>query len=528
VGSDGAQVSPLDVAIIGGGMAGGTLARQLALRMPDLAIGLFERSDAAPHKLGESMVELSSNYFVRKLGLSSYLYDRQYPKNGLRFFFDSAELDRPLEVMSEIGSEALPFHPAFQIDRATLDADLREMNARAGVRVRTGVRVHDLVLGENGAAHHFSVSDRSGAARFAARWVVDASGRTRMIAKQRGLHEPERELANASAWGRFEGVADVDALGSGDFRSRVRHTSRRLSTLHFLRDGAWVWLIPLRGGVTSVGIVCDAAQYRPQWRTPEGLLAMLREQCALGELLADAKAVDTGAYTQLAYRTKQFFSRDRYGLIGEAACFTDPFYSPGADFIALENDMLCDLVERDHRGESLDAVGERAALYDAFLRMRQDATLRLYRGQYGLLGSYELCKLKWDNDVGAYYNLWVDAYMRDLHLDEAWLRGQVAQGPFILRALENFAAMFSKLELELRKRGDYCARNAGEWNTGRDCLWFMGEVGQPREEARVLELTEEIFQRVWSRAVALYEGRSAPREPARKPLASFMGRRPLL
>ncbi|MCA9512425.1 MAG: tryptophan 7-halogenase [Myxococcales bacterium] len=516
------------MAIIGGGMAGGTLARQLALRMPDLHVGVFERTDEAPHKLGESMVELSSNYFVRKLGLSSYLYDRQYPKNGLRFFFDSPSLDQPLAAMSEIGSEALPFHPAFQIDRATLDADLRAMNARAGVRVRTGVRVHDVALGEGGEPHRFTATGRDGAERFEARWLLDASGRTRVVAKLRGLHEPEPGLANASAWGRFEGVADVDALGDGAFRERVRHTTRRLSTLHFLREGAWVWLIPLRGGVTSVGIVCEAARWRPEWRTPEGLLGMLREQRALAELLADAKAVDTGAYARLAYRTKRFFSRDRWGCTGESACFTDPFYSPGADFIALENDMLCDLVERDRAGESLDAVGARADLYDAFMRMRQEAALRLYRGQYGLLGSYELCKLKWDNDVGAYYNLWVDAYMRDLHLDEAWLRGQLAQQPFVLRALDNFAALFAKVEAEVRRRGTYHARNAGEWNNGRDCLWFMGEVGQPRDEARVLALTEEIFQRVFARAAALHDEGRAPASRPPRALASFLGPKPLL
>ena len=52
-------------------------------------------------------VELASNYFTRKLGLTSYLYERQLPKNGLRFFFDGPELDTPLEEMSEMDREVL-------------------------------------------------------------------------------------------------------------------------------------------------------------------------------------------------------------------------------------------------------------------------------------------------------------------------------------------------------------------------------------------------------------------------------------
>jgi len=517
----------LGVAILGGGMAGGLLARQLERRLPGLTIGLFERSESAPYKLGESMVELASNYFVRKLGLSSYLYDRQYPKNGLRFFFDSPELDQPLESMSEIGSESLPFHPAFQIDRSTLDADLRRMNAERGVQVRTGVSVRDLVLGSGGEPHRFTAVAPDGETRYRARWVIDATGRTRTIAKQQKLQEPEHELANASVWGRFEGICDIDALTGDSFRERVRHTSRRLSTLHFPREGGWAWFIPLRGGVTSVGFVCEASMYRPELRTQDGLLAFLREQRAMATLLENAKPIDVGAYTHLAYRTKRFFSGDRWGCTGESACFGDPYYSPGADFIALENDMLTDLIAADHAGAEFDAVAERAELFDAFMRMRQEATLRLYRGQYGLLGSYDACKLKWDADVGAYYNLWVDAYMRDLHLDERWLRAQVAQGPFILRALDHFADLFRKVEAELRRRGEYHARNRGEYSDGRDCLWFMSEVGQPRDDARVLEITEEIFNRVWHRGLDLLDGGSPAEPRRRKPLAAFMGRRAL-
>ena len=49
----------LGVAILGGGMAGGLLARQLSRALPDLTIGLFERSEEAPYKLGESMPAMS-------------------------------------------------------------------------------------------------------------------------------------------------------------------------------------------------------------------------------------------------------------------------------------------------------------------------------------------------------------------------------------------------------------------------------------------------------------------------------------
>jgi flavin-dependent dehydrogenase len=429
--------------------------------------------------------------------------------------------------MSEIGSESLPFHPAFQIDRGRLDSDLAEMNARDGVVVRRGASVRDVRVGSDGQPHRFRVVGAEGDTEVSARWVVDASGRGRVLAKALDLQLPEPDLQNAAAWGRYEQVADVDDLASAprSFRSRVRHTSRRLSTLHFVHRGYWIWFIPLRGGITSVGVVCERALFRPEMRTQEGLLAFLREHAAPASLLAEAKPVDHACYLNLAYNTRRFFDGSaRWGATGEAGAFTDPLYSPGGDFIALENDFLTDLIRRDHAGEGSEQVAERAGLYEAFMQFRTEATLRLYRGQYAMLGSYELCKLKWDFDIGSYYNLWVDAYLRDLHLDPAWLQSQLAQRPFVLRTLDNFCRLFEKVEVELAAAGTYHRSNLGEYNDGRDCLHFLEEVGQPRDDAAVLARNGEIMNRVRSDAARVLG--KGPVEPVGLP--RFMGRRPLL
>ncbi len=66
----------LDIAILGGGMAGSLLARQLARQLPERRIAVFERKTEYELNVGESMVEIASDYFVRRLGLSSYLFDR--------------------------------------------------------------------------------------------------------------------------------------------------------------------------------------------------------------------------------------------------------------------------------------------------------------------------------------------------------------------------------------------------------------------------------------------------------------------
>ena len=69
-----------DLVILGGGLAGGLLARQMRLQRPDLKVLVLERRTETSYKVGEATVELFSNYLVRKLGLTTYLYENHLPK----------------------------------------------------------------------------------------------------------------------------------------------------------------------------------------------------------------------------------------------------------------------------------------------------------------------------------------------------------------------------------------------------------------------------------------------------------------
>ncbi|MCL4684481.1 NAD(P)/FAD-dependent oxidoreductase [Myxococcota bacterium] len=515
------QAQPLDVAIVGGGLAGSLLARQLSRAHPGLRIAVFEKKSAYTHNIGESIVELGSHYLIRRLGLSSELYDRHFPKNGLRFFFDTAEHDAALPAMSEIGSASLPFHPAFQIDRSRLERDLLEQSGRDGVEVHHGVRVEKIEVGQGGLPHHLVASDAEGTRSFTSRWLVDASGRGRLLARQLDLHVDETVLDNAAIWGWFRGVADIDQMGPDSFRSRVHYTTRRLSTLHFVYRGYWIWFIPLQEGVTSIGVVCEQPHYDPRHASQDGFLAWLRQHRAVASLLESATPIATQSSGHLAYGTRRFLSPDRWGLVGEASAFPDPFYSPGTDFIALENDFLADLIARDLAGEPTAALAERTELYEQFLQFRFEAALQLYRGLYPVLGSYEVCKLKWDLDVGCYYALWLAPYLFDRHLDLGYLKRQLAQRKRVLGALANFAALFVQVEKHLSERGAYHRRNLGEYSEGRDGIGFLEQLGRHYSERETMQRVQKIFNTVRRQALDLLED-GAPATPREdRPLAWF-------
>lgn len=521
-GPAGQSVFELDVAILGGGLAGNLLARQLRRTLPELRIGLFERSSSTSYKVGEATVEIAANHLIRKLGLSSYLYEHQLPKNGLRYFFDDERRDLPLHEMSEIGTLNLPFHPAFQLNRARMEADLLDLNQRDGVQVRRGASVRAVALGEQGAPHGFEVSDQRGRTRGSARWIVDAAGRSGLLARRKGLRLPEKSHAIGSVWGRFESVVDIDLLGPEDFRARVRHTPRRLSTIHFCYPGYWIWFIPLRNGVTSVGVTGDRVARDRELRRPEGFRAFLEEHRAVGSLLVGAKLLDVGSYTRIAYGTRRYFDSDRWGLTGEAANSTDPLYSPGSDFIALENDFLTDLIARDFAGEAPSQLAERCHLYDRFMRFRHEATMLLYAGLYDGLGSFELASAKWDFDIASYYNLWVSAYMCDRHLDLDFLREQLRLRPFVLNVLRNFATLFQRVEGRLRERGEYFRSNAGRFYCGLDGIRFMQQVGTERSQGEVFAQAGETFNQVRAKALQILGEAQSPGDVEPLPLSAFL------
>ena len=508
----------VDVAIIGGGLAGNLLARQLRRTIPGASVALFERGVERGWKVGESTVEIAAMYLTRRLGLASYLYQHHLPKNGLRFFFDTEAKDAELTRMSEIGLRGLPPYPSFQLDRARLEADLLEMNRRDGVAVHVGVRVSDLTLADDGGAHGFRVTDDDGGVEeWSARWVVDASGRGGVISRLLDLKLPEREHRIAAAWGRVTNLRDMDDVPNEEWRARARYTARSLSTNHFCYPGQWLWAIPLGEGVTSVGAVMEAPMWSRALHDRDGFVAYLNEHRALRDLMDGAELHDHLFFTQLAFRTRRFYGQNRWACVGDAAAFTDPFYSPGSDFIAIENDQVTDLVARDLAGED---TGERVEAYDEYIKLRFDVTMMLYTGQYQTFGSFELFRAKVRFDCACYYHLWFDSYAQDEHLDLKAVRGLLRRKEPVLKAMENFSRLFRGTAERLRARGDYFRANT-DHNVldGREAFGPLETVGEKRRRPAVDRHTESIFNLACEMVAPLLD---ATAQPAKRPLWAFV------
>ena len=118
--------------------------------------------------------------------------------------------------------------------------------------------------------------------------------------------------------------------------------------------GWWCWIIPLKGGDFSVGLVYDSRLFK----LPEGaslgerLHEHIRGHPVGREIFREAKAIehDARAFSALPYHSAQVCG-EGWAIAGDAAGFIDPLYSPGLDFCAYTTSTVSDLVTRSLGGK---------------------------------------------------------------------------------------------------------------------------------------------------------------------------------
>jgi flavin-dependent dehydrogenase len=394
-----------DALIIGGGLAGLSLALQLRGRFPALSIRVLERRrhpvPAAAHKVGESTVEIGAHYFAETLGLREHLDQAHIRKFGFRFFFSDRRRD--LSQLTELGvREALPV-PTWQIDRGIFENFLAEEARRRGIEFIDGAVVRRIEPGTGGAAHRLRYQHDGAEVEIDARWLLDASGRAGLLKRQFGLAEANPHQANA-VWFRLDARLALDDWPDDPaWRAECTPPERWRSTNHLVGPGYWVWLIPLSSGAHSVGIVCDAALHPLEGMNSfDKALGWLRTHQPLLAEQVDAqreRLLDFAFLRDFSYGCRQVFSADRWALTGEAGVFLDPFYSPGSDFIAIANSYVCELVGHDLAGATLAPY---ARLYQQLYFSFYENTLALYQDQYAGFGNPLVLphKILWDY---AYY-----------------------------------------------------------------------------------------------------------------------------
>lgn len=336
-----------DVAVVGGGPAGATVAALLRRYGPDLRVLVLEREVFPRPHIGESHLpsisailhemgawdKVEAAGFPIKLG-ASLTWGRRNESWDFDFYPVEQFRDEPRPARYE-GQRRFT---AFQVDRALYDKILLDHARELGATVREGTGVREVITD----------GDRVAGLRLAdgqlvtARWYVDATGVVGLFRRVLGIGAdiPE-QLKNIALWDYWDNVEWAVTIGVGGTRIQIR-------SLPY----GWLWFIPISPTRASVGFVCPATYYRQRGLSPAALYhTAIADHPQIRHLLRQATARGEVEATRDWSNVADRIAGENWFLVGEAAGFADPILSAGLSLAhASARDAAYTILELD-RGE---------------------------------------------------------------------------------------------------------------------------------------------------------------------------------
>jgi FADH2-dependent halogenase len=352
-----------EVAIIGGGPAGSVAAYVLA-REGRRAI-LLERDRFPRHHIGESLLPRTLGIY-RRLDLLPVLKKEGFvPKYGA--FIVSNDGSCQIEFDFFTGNTD-PDRVAWEVERESFDHLLLEHARGKGAEIREETTVLDVAT-EPGGPARLRLRDSAGReSTLEARWVIDASGQSSLLAKRYELRVKHPSHNKVALYARYRGATRRPGRAAGNIDL-------------VLGPGGWFWIIPLRNDVTSVGFVTDTARWKERGLSVEETLedAIARSPFVRERLSAGSRTSEVWSASNYSYSSKSL-SGPGFVLAGDAAEFLDPIWSTGVMLAMRTGEMAATILAQ--------ALAEGRELTPSLFR-RYEATFRRWtRIHFRMIDAY--------------------------------------------------------------------------------------------------------------------------------------------
>jgi flavin-dependent dehydrogenase len=418
-----------DVMIIGAGLAGLALSRQLLLNSEKKILLIDKRSQIpSPHqKVGESLVQLSAYYFSKVLDLEEHLLREHFMKYNLRFYWKTAGREnRNFEDFGQAYILKLSNIASYQLDRNKIEAEMLRLNLEnPNFTFCKSVTNLNVSLSEDDRPHSISFKTDDTEVSLEADWVVDTSGRGKFLARKQGLLK-ENSIRHGASFFWVEGLVNIDKLTDSSpqeirlkrERAAIGHLPFWLATNHFCGEGFWFWVIPLQGK-TSLGLVYDN-QIFPRERIsslPKLMEWVCEEFPLFARDLPYRKILDHSSLKDFSYDCKQTIDPARWAIAGEAGRFTDPLYSPGGDLISLYNTLITDAILTTDAGE----LASKCRIYEQLMEAFYEAYVPTYAVSYDALGDQEAFTMKYSWELAIYFSFYTFPFINDLFTDKRFI-----------------------------------------------------------------------------------------------------------
>jgi len=208
------------------------------------------------------------------------------------------------------------FPEAMQVERAKFDDILLHHSRENGAEVREQSTVIEHRVEDDRVVLKYRSADGA-EHEVAAPYLIDASGLGNFTANRESQRQYYAGHKKIAIFSHFDGVD----MPTGDELGDV---------LIVRRENSWIWLIPLAGDKTSVGVVIDAADFKALGKTPQQAFddAVLTTP-AVGKRFAKAEILEElHVITDFSYKNERLVS-PRVLRAGDASGFIDPMFSSG-------------------------------------------------------------------------------------------------------------------------------------------------------------------------------------------------------
>ena len=299
--------------VIGGGPSGSCAASMAA--KAGLSVVLLERHKFPRDHIGESLLPASMP-ILRELGVEAEIAAAGFPvKHGATMVWGSGS-EPWTWSFSETNQE---YTNAYQVNRPEFDTILLNKARVVGVDVREENQVIEVIFLDERAVG-VRCNNRLGTELFIeSRMVIDCSGQSSLISRAKNLRQWDDSFQNLAIYGYFENSTPLPKPNENNI------------FIESFSEG-WIWNIPLKENIASVGIVLDSkkASQELQSRDVEDYfqvnLSYAKESSRMlqsAKLLKPPQVVKDWSYTSSQIAGLSWV------LAGDAACFIDPLFSSG-------------------------------------------------------------------------------------------------------------------------------------------------------------------------------------------------------